>query len=134
MRAVIGVIQAFLYMMTLALTYAYYANVRVDVPEWAYTFLGLAVIGVSILIAMGHVVGGGIMGMTAGGIWDGMRLGLTVGLGVALARLWPFAAIIAVVGFLTQAPVWHWATALVLAIIFYAIKVFVDYIWASFER
>ena len=134
MRTVIGVIQAFLYMMTLALTYAYYVNVRVDIPEWAYTFLGIAVVGVSVLIAMGHVVGGGIMGMTAGGIWDGMRLGLTVGLGVALARLWPFAAIVAVVGFLTQAPVWHWSLALILAIIFYAIKVFVDYIWASFER
>lgn len=134
MKAIIGVIQAFLYMLTLALTYAYYAEVKVEVPDMWYTFLGIAIVGVSVLIAIGHVIGGGIMGMTAGGVWDGMRLGLTVGLGVALARLWPFAAIVAVVGFLTQAPLWHWALALFCAILFYAIKVFVDYIWASFER
>ena len=86
------------------------------------------------LLAVGHIIGGGIMGMTAGGVLSGMRLGLTLGLGVALARLWPYAAIVAIVGFLTQAPAWHWVVSLICAIIFYAIKVFVDYIWSSFER
>lgn len=134
MRAFIGVVHAFLYTMTLAMTYAYYANVKAEVPEWAYVFLGIAVVGVSVVIAIGHVVGGGIMGMTAGGIWDGMRLGLTVGLGVALGRLWPYAAIIAVVGFLTQAPVWHWSVALVSGIVCYGIQFFVNYVWSSLSR
>ena len=134
MKAVIGVVQIFLYMMTLVMTYAYYANVKVDVPEWGYSFLGVAIVGVSVVIAIGHVIGGGIMGMTAGGVLSGMRLGLTLGLCVALARLWPFAAIIGVVGFLTKAPTWHWVLAIICALVFYLIQVFVNYIWQSFER
>ena len=134
MKAIISVIQAFLYMMTLALAYAYYAEVKFDVPDWWYTLLMFAIVGVSGLIAIGHVIGGGIMGLTAGGIWSGMRLGFTIGLGVALARLWPFCGIVAVVGFITQAPVWHWASALFCAIFFFVIRMFVNYIWSTFER
>lgn len=134
MRAVLGIVHAFLYMMTVALTYAYYAHVRVEIPEWAYGILGLAVIGVSVVIAVGHIVGGGIMGMTAGGIWDGMRLGLTLGLGVALGRLWPYAGIVAAVAFITKAPTWHWATALGAAVLFFGIQRFVGYVWTSFDK
>jgi len=129
MNILLGVVHAFLYMLTLALTYAYYAEVNVTVPEWAYYFLGIAVAGVSLLIAIGHVIGGGLMGMTAGGVLDGMRLGITLGLGVAFGRLWPYAAIVAVVGFITQAPVWHWLIAGFLAFLFFGINFIMRFIW-----
>lgn len=131
MNVLLGFVHAFLYMLTLALTYAHYAEVNVVVPEWAYYFLAIAVAGVSLLIAIGHVIGGGLMGMTAGGVWDGMRLGITLGLGVALGRLWPYAIIVAVVGFITQAPVWHWLLAGFLGLIFFGIHFIMKFIWTK---
>ena len=131
MKVVLGFVHAFLYMLTLALAYAHYAEVNVVVPEWAYYFLGMAVAGVSLLIAIGHVIGGGLMGMTAGGVWDGMRLGITLGLGVALARLWPYCIIVAGVAFITQAPVWHWLLAGFLGMIFFGINFVMKFIWTK---
>ncbi len=129
MGVLLGVVHAFLYMLTLALTYAYYVEVNVDIPDWAYLFLGIAVIGVSLVIAIGHVIGGGLMGMTAGGILNGMRLGIMLGLSVSLGRLWPYMLIISVVAFIAHAPTWHWVTSMLLGLLFLGINLVTKFLW-----
>ena len=131
MKLILASVHAFLYMATLALSYSYYVNVGVEAPEWLYYLVFFAVIGVSVLIALGHIVGGGLMGLTGGGVWDGMRLGLTLGLGTALGRLWPYLAIITFVAFLAKGPTWHWVLAGIGAVLCLGVHYLMSFIWAK---
>lgn len=131
MKSLLGIVQGFLYLCTLAVAYEYYGELNMDVPKSIHHLLLIAILGVSAIIAVGHVIGGGLMGLTSGGVLSGMRLGLILGLGVGLSRLWPYCAIIGAVALLNQAPAWHWLVAFALAAIFGILHFMMGHVWKS---
>lgn len=131
MKQLLGIVQGFLYLCTLVVAYEYYADLDMEVPKSIYHLLGIAIIGVSALIAIGHVIGGGLMGLTSGGVLSGMRLGFILGMGVGLSRLWPYCAIVGAVALLNQASAWHWLIAFVLAVVFFALHMMMRHVWKS---
>lgn len=42
--------------------------------------------------ALTHLFGGVLMGCAAGGIWDGLKLSMILGLGLGVSRSWPYVA------------------------------------------
>ena len=129
MKTVLNFVHVILYLCTLALSYNYYSGMQHQVPELMYYVVMVSVIGVSMMIALGHMVGGGLMGLTSGGIWDGMKLGIMLGLGGAVGRLWPYLFIIAGVAFICKGPLWHWLGALVAGGICFAVHYIMSFIW-----
>jgi len=96
LKGVMIALHSVLMMLTFAVVYAYFAKesgmtLKFEIPELFYPIVGVGVIGISIVTALFHVVGGGIMGATAGGVLMGMKMGLFLGLAYALGRLWLYA-------------------------------------------
>lgn len=129
MKGVLALLQGFLYLCTAAVSYAHYADLGTSVPPIIYHVLLVAIIGVSIILAVGHIIGGGLMGMTAGGVWGGMKLGFILGTGAALSRLWPYAFIIGVVAFLNRAPTWHVVVAAIFGICCLVMHLVMRFFW-----
>ena len=95
-RGVMIVAHSILMMATFAVSYAYFAGevgqeLSFEIPQLLYPVVGIGVIGISVITALFHVVGGGIMGATAGGVLMGMKMGFFLGLAYALGRLWLYA-------------------------------------------
>lgn len=85
-----------LMMATFAVSFAFFKNLIGEelsfaMPEFMNMLVGVGVIGISIASALFHVVGGGVLGATAGDFLYGMRIGLMLGLAYALGRVWIYA-------------------------------------------
>ncbi|MCP4355840.1 MAG: hypothetical protein GY793_09475 [Proteobacteria bacterium] len=96
LKVIVMFFNTILMMATFAVCYTYFQTrlgnpVKVDIPQICYTLVGLGVIGISVASALFHIIGGGIMGMTAGGVLGGMKIGMFLGLASAVGRLWLFA-------------------------------------------
>lgn len=116
-----------------------YANVaslpHFAFPDWVYWALLGAAAGVSFLVAVVHVIGGGIFGATAGGILTGMKHGLILGTVQAFGRLWPYALAIAIASFFFNATVkWHTVAFAVLAALMFGIKYLADLVWEKVNK
>ena len=62
-----------------------------DVHPYVY-YGAIAVVGfVPVFWALMHICGGLLLGVASGGILEGLRLGLLLGMGMALSKLWPAA-------------------------------------------
>lgn len=98
-------------------------------PEYFYIAVAVGVLGVSVVWTFLHVLGGCLFGIAAGGLWDGIKLGLLLGLGLGLSRLWPYvmawtAGIFA--GNAPLLPILGWGF---LAIILFGLNRMVMYFW-----
>lgn len=96
LRGIMVILHGLLMMCTFTVVYAWFAKetgmeLKFAVPEILYPIVMVGVIGVSVVTALFHVVGGGIMGATAGGVLMGMKMGLFLGLAYAIGRLWLYA-------------------------------------------
>lgn len=95
-KGVMLIAHGVLMMATFAVCYGYFAveagrELSFTIPELLYPIVGIGVIGISVVTAIFHIIGGGIMGATAGGVLMGMKMGLFLGLAYALGRLWLYA-------------------------------------------
>lgn len=56
-----------------------------------YIYYGIAAVVAFLPVfwAITHVCGGLLLGIASGGVMDGLRLGLLLGAGMALSKLWP---------------------------------------------
>lgn len=104
-------------------------------PDWFYWGLLVAVVGVSALIALFHVVGGGLFGATSGGVLTGMKHGLILGAVEAFGRLWPYALAIALASFMFNATAkWHTIAFAVLAFAMFGVKYLADLVWKKVNK
>ncbi|MBI1363189.1 MAG: hypothetical protein GC134_04325 [Proteobacteria bacterium] len=119
MKFLLAAVHWFLYCATFALAVHHYHPLNVTVYPWLYYVLGLAVVGISLMIMVFHIVGGGLMGLSAGGVLSGMKYGFMVGMTMAVGRLWPYLFAIALASGLFNIPWYHWHTwgFLILAIL-----------------
>lgn len=97
LRGVMLALHSVLMMLTFAVVFEYFSvesgrELSFDIPNIIYPIVGVGVIGISVVTALFHIVGGGIMGATAGGVLMGMKMGLFLGLAYAIGRLWLYVA------------------------------------------
>lgn len=104
-------------------------------PGWLYWALLIAVAGVSLVVALFHVVGGGLFGATAGGVLTGMKHGLILGGVEAFGRLWPYAVALALSSFFFNATAkWHTVIFILLAMAMFAVKYLADMVWKQVRK
>ncbi|PZP39106.1 MAG: hypothetical protein DI585_05150, partial [Pseudomonas fluorescens] len=60
-----------------------------NLPNSVYYIAGAVVAFLPVFWAIAHVCGGLLLGIASGGVLDGLRLGILLGLGMALSKLWP---------------------------------------------
>lgn len=96
LRGILIALHSVLMMLTFTVVFEYFSvqagrELSFDIPQLIYPIVGVGVIGISVVTALFHIVGGGIMGATAGGVLMGMKMGLFLGLAYAFGRLWIYA-------------------------------------------
>lgn len=138
-----SILNGLLYTATFAVACDFYDKTYANVatlpqfafPEWLYWVLLAAMIGVSVLVTLFHVVGGGLFGATAGGVLTGMKHGLILGAVQAFGRLWPYAVAIALASFFFNATAkWHTIAFLVLAAATFSVKYLADLVWKKVNK
>lgn len=98
-------------------------------PEYFYYFVMFGVAGMSVMWTLVHMLGGCLFGMAAGGIWDGIKLGFTLGAGLGLSRLWPYSMAWAAGIFAGDGPWLHIIGFVLLTGILFGLNQFVMYFW-----
>jgi hypothetical protein len=137
MSFLFNIFQLVLATCTFVVGYVHYAPgiMPAAAPDWLAPVLVdivlFGVVGVSVVLALGHVVGGGFFGMVGGNILDGMRLGLVLGLGMAIGRLWPYILAWGGAGYFAKAPALHWVGAVVAAVICFGLYRVLIYFWSD---
>lgn len=127
---IMAAIHGILMMGVLALTYEYYGKLEdIVLPEIIHLIVYVGVLGVSVVWALIHALGGAIMGATAGGVWSGIRLGLSLGLLMSVGRLWPYIFTFALGAYLCSAAIWEIVGSLMLGIICAGIHFSTKFIW-----
>lgn len=98
--------------------------------NWFKYFVYAGVFGVSVLWAFGHAVGGCIMGMAAGGIWEGLKMGLILGGGLSIGRLWPYMLTLGVGSFLFYNNWLHTIVLVVVGVACLGVNLSIKFIWS----
>ena len=129
------IVHTFLLLSVAGLSVDYYdpTLITYEIPEYVRQFTIFGVFGLSLAWVFFHVIGGSLFGMAAGGVWDGARMGLMLGVGIAFCRLWTYLIAWAVGGFAASAPVWHMVCAVVLAVILFGLSQFMHYFWGHVQ-
>ncbi len=127
MKALWHIFEAFLLAATFAASYNFY-DPQVEPPLWFLYTLWFGIAGISIVWAMIHIVGGGIFGAAAGGIWDGIRMGAILGIGFAIGRLWSYVLAWAAGAFFVGPPL-HFVFGVVIGVICLVIYTIIRYVW-----
>ena len=109
-------------------------HISPTVLEVIFYLVLLGGVGVSIFLTVMHVLGGGLFGMTSGGVLAGMKHGLILGVIEGAGRLWPYGLAVAVAGFFFNAPWWHWAAALVVGGVLFAVRQLANFVWDRVEH
>jgi len=81
--------------------------------------------------AAAHLCGGLLLGIASGGVLDGLRLGLLLGMGMAISKLWPSAFGIALGLYLGDGltPSWYMYLALLAGFLLFALDKILQYFW-----
>lgn len=132
-KTLFHIAQTFLMMATFAASCHYYERFDVVVPPVLYIILGFGIIGVSVVWFLFHLLGGGIFGVASGGIINGLKIGGTIGLGMSLGRLWPYAMIWAAGAFFFGPP-WHTVAAFLLGMFLFVVNRLMGYVWERVDN
>lgn len=98
-------------------------------PDYFYYFVMIGVLGMSLMWTVLHVLGGCFFGFAAGGVWDGLKMGFLLGLGLGLSRLWPYSLAWAGGIFAGNAPLLPIIGFLCLSGLLFALNQIVMYFW-----
>lgn len=133
MKILLGFLHTLLIMGTFAVSYNYYQGFPYEIPLFFYIFLGLGVVGVSVVWVVGHIIGAGAFGLAGGDFWDGMKMGAMIGGCQALGRLWPYMLAWAFGAFFGEGPNWHTVVSFVMFMAMLAVSRLVAYIWSKVQ-
>jgi hypothetical protein len=93
-----------------------------------YGVIALA-LGEPLFWAFTHLCGGVLMGIAAGGIWDGIKLALTLGVGLGIARAWPSVAASAAAVYVAGGPLLYSLGGGILALGLYGLDKAMTWMW-----
>jgi hypothetical protein len=136
LKLLFGLISSIVVLGVAALSVDYYdpGMIAYKIPDIVTQLVLLAVVGVSIFWTVCHVVGGGLLGMAAGGIFDGIKMGLLLGIGLGISRLWPHTLAWATGAFVAEGPVWHIVLLVVSAVVLFGLNSTMRYFWGSIQN
>ncbi|MCP5405501.1 MAG: hypothetical protein H6922_04695 [Pseudomonadaceae bacterium] len=89
----------------------------------------LAVLAEPAFWAVTHLFGGVLMGVAAGGLLDGMKLSLILGLGLGVARTWPYVAAAAAGAYAGEGPLLYSIGGAVLAVLLFGMDKAITWMW-----
>ena len=99
------------------------------IHPYVYYGVGALVAFMPVFWAITHICGGLLLGIASGGILDGLRLGLLLGMGMALSKLWPAAFGLAIGAWLGDAG-WSYVILSGMAgILLFALDRVLHYFW-----
>jgi hypothetical protein len=109
----------------------YYWNNGAGVPDYVYYAVAILVAALPVAWAGLHIGGGLLLGIASGGVLDGLRLGLILGLGMALSKLWPAAFGAGAGMWIGGGPKWHMITAFVVGVLLFGLDKALAFFWRS---
>lgn len=135
MLSIHRILQGLVALVVMGLAANFFANggMGYGVPIHAYVYYGVAVASLAIpaFWAVTHLCGGILFGLAAGGFLDGVKLGLTLGLGMAFSKLWPTVLAIGAGIMLGKGPLLYAAICLILSVLLFALDRVLHYFWHS---
>lgn len=99
--------------------------------DYLYWAVALGALVVPVFWAVTHLCGGILFGIAAGGLLDGVKLGLILGLGMAVAKVWPFVLAGAVGVYAGDGPLIYCIGGVILGIALYGLDWALTYFWNS---
>lgn len=102
-----------------------------EIHPYIYYGIGVLVAFMPVFWAIVHVCGGLMLGIASGGILDGLRLGVLLGLGMALSKLWPAAFGVAIGAYLGAGLSSYVYLAVVAGVLLFALDRALQYVWGT---
>lgn len=103
----------------------------VDIDDIIVYGVAIAVLAVPFFWAVTHLFGGVLFGIAAGGVGDGLKLGLLLGLGMSVGKLWPYVAAASAGVYVGGGPAIYAYGGLALALMLLALDKVMEYFWKS---
>jgi hypothetical protein len=103
----------------------------VNVPAYVYWGVAAAALIMPAFWALTHLCGGVLFGLAAGGLLDGLKLGLILGLGMALSKCWPYALGVAGGVYLGGGPLLYVVAGVGAAVVLFGLDKALQYFWNS---
>jgi hypothetical protein len=103
----------------------------VAVPEYVYWGVLAAALATPAFWALTHLCGGVLFGLAAGGLLDGLKLGLILGLGMALSKCWPYALGVAGGVYLGGGPLLYVVAGVGAAVVLFGLDKALQFFWHS---
>lgn len=101
------------------------------VHAYVYYGVGALVAFMPVFWAVTHVCGGILLGIASGGVLDGLRLGVLLGLGMALSKLWPAAFGVAIGAYIGDGLNSYVYLAAVAGVLLFALDKILQYFWQA---
>jgi hypothetical protein len=121
-----------------AITANYYhaggAGYGYAVHPYIYYGVGAVVAFLPVFWAITHVCGGLLLGLASGGVMDGLRLGLMLGTGMALSKLWPASLGAAAGIYLGDGPRLYMYGLIAVGVLLFALDRALHYFWHTTTR
>lgn len=118
-----------------ALTANYYhaqgQGYGMPIHPYVYYVVGGAVAILPVFWAVTHVCGGLLLGIASGGVMDGLRLGVLLGLGMALSKLWPAALGVAIGVWMGDGPLAYTILAAIAGALLFGLSRALHFFWKS---
>jgi hypothetical protein len=105
-----------------------------DIHPYIYYAVAAAVLVVPAFWCSMHLCGGILIGIAAGGLVDGLKLGLLLGLGMAVSKLWPYFFAAATGCYVGQGPLVYTIGGIIVGLLLFGIDRALMYFWKSTER
>ena len=100
-----------------------------EIHPYIYYGVGALVAFMPVFWAIVHVCGGLMLGIASGGILDGLRLGVLLGLGMALSKLWPAAFGVAIGAYVGDGVSSYVYLSAVAGVLLFALDRVLQYFW-----
>ena len=128
--------QSIIWMGVVVLAIDYYdvTLIPYEIPALIEHMVIIGVLGVSLFWAILHVVGGGLFGLAASGVVDGLKMGLLLGMGLGISRLWSHCLAWAIGCFAADGPLWHMISLGFVALILLGLNSSMRYFWGSIQQ
>lgn len=104
-------------------------NLTVNLDPFIYAVVLLTALAEPAFWAVTHLCGGLLMGVAAGGIWDGLKMSFILGVGFAVARMWPYLLGAAVGVLMGGGPGIYGYGGLVLAFLLFMLDYAMSWFW-----